>query len=154
MHLRSALERFRGRGAPAASAKDVHAGSGPALEPELGSESAAVAAALTAWRRKAANIVMAVVVAANLPVIVLGIFGHGPPMGPLVKGIGIAGYLVLAAAALFRRIEYRTRLLVRGELQARTFRKTASIRPRASARTRSRLMGHMITRSSLILSHR
>jgi len=75
-------------------------------------ESDAVHAALTAWRRKAADIVLAVVAAANLPVIILGIFGYSPPVGPLLKVVGIAGYLVLVAAALFRRIEYRTRLFV------------------------------------------
>ena len=40
-----------------------------------------------------------------------GWFGHDPPMGSLAKRIGLGIYVVVAAAAVFRRIEYRRRLL-------------------------------------------
>jgi signal transduction histidine kinase len=79
---------------------------GPGAE----SESAAVDATLAVWRRKAANILLAVVAFAHLPVIVLGILGRGPLMGLLPKTVGLAVYLAVAAAALFRWVDYRRRV--------------------------------------------
>ncbi len=81
-------------------AKQVH--SLISSDEELRLESAAVDAALDAWRHKASDILLAVVAAAHLPVIVLGWLGHGPSMGLLPKTVGLAVYLVVAAAALFR----------------------------------------------------
>ena len=82
----------------------------PGSDAELHREGVTLDSALGAWRRKASDILLAVVAAAHLPVIVLGILGHGPPMGPLPKGVGLAVYLVVAAAALFRRVDYRRRV--------------------------------------------
>lgn len=79
---------------------------------DLRAESAAIDATLDAWRRKASDILLVVVAAAHLPVIVLGWLGHGPPMGSLPKTVGLAVYLVVAAAALFRWVEYRRRVWV------------------------------------------
>ncbi len=80
------------------------------MEPEAGPESAAVEAALAAWRRKAADILMAATVAAHLPVIVADTLGYVRPAGRLTIALCIAAYLVMAAAALLRRVPYRTRL--------------------------------------------
>jgi signal transduction histidine kinase len=91
-------------------ARHVKAQRGPDHEGELGPESAAVDAALDAWRHKASDILLAVVAVAHLPVIVLGILGHGPLMGPLPKTVGLAVYLVAAAAALLRWVDYRRRV--------------------------------------------
>ena len=73
-------------------------------------ESAVVDATLAVWRLKAVNILLAVVACAHLPVIVLGILGRGPIMGLFPKSVGLAVYLVVAAAALFRRVDYRWRV--------------------------------------------
>lgn len=75
-------------------------------------ESSEVDAALLAWRRKAADIALAVVAAANLPVLVLGILGARPEMGDLLKVLGVVDYLLLAGAALLRPIGFRVRLLM------------------------------------------
>jgi len=80
------------------------------MDPELGAEGTAVDAILAAWRRRAGDLLMAVVAAFHLPAIVLIMLGHGPPMGSLVRAVAITSYLVIAAAALLRRIEHRTRL--------------------------------------------
>ena len=82
------------------------------MEPEPGPESATVDAALAAWRRKAAEILMVASAAVHLPVIVLVVLGYGPPIGPLVRTISLTAYLVMAAAALLRRLDYRVRLSV------------------------------------------
>ncbi len=79
---------------------------------EPGPESAAVDAALAGWRRKAADILMVATAAVHLPVIVLVVLGYWPPVGPLVRAISLAVYLVMAAAALLRRVDYRVRLWV------------------------------------------
>jgi hypothetical protein len=88
-------------------ARQVPQRTNAAPESELGPESSAVDAALQAWRRKAGDILLAVVAAAHLPVIVLGVLGHGPQMGLLPKAVGVAVYLVAAAAALLRWVDYR-----------------------------------------------
>jgi len=80
------------------------------MEPGLGPESAAVEAALVAWRRKAANVLLAASAAVYLPVFVLLGLGYGPPVGSQVKALCYTAYLVIAATALLRRAEYRTRL--------------------------------------------
>jgi signal transduction histidine kinase len=80
------------------------------MEPELGPEGAAVDAALDAWRRKAANILLTAAAAVQLPALVLLMLGYGPLLGPPVKAVVITVYLVLATAALSRPINYRTRL--------------------------------------------
>lgn len=81
-----------------------------APEPELRVEDATVDASLQAWRRNASDILLAVVAAAHLPVLVLGILGQGPPMGRFPKIVGLVVYLVVIAAALLRRFEYRRRV--------------------------------------------
>ena len=81
-----------------------------APEPERGAEDATVDAPLQAWRRNASDILMAVVAAAHLPVLVLGILGQGPPMGQFPKIVGLIAYLIVAAAALCRWVEYRRRV--------------------------------------------
>jgi signal transduction histidine kinase len=91
-------------------ARHVNAQRGPEHEGEPGPESAAVDAALDAWRRKASDILLAVVAVAHLPVIVLGVLGHGPLMGLFPKTVGLAVYLVAAVAALLRWIDYRQRV--------------------------------------------
>ncbi len=75
-----------------------------------GSESAAVEAALAAWRRIATDVILAAVAAVHLPPVILVALDHGPPMGRLVKAAGLTGYLVIAAAALLRRVERRKRI--------------------------------------------
>jgi signal transduction histidine kinase len=89
-------------------AEDVHLRSGPGAE--LGSESAAVDVALDGWRRKATDILLAVVAVAHLPVIVLAVLGHGPLMGLFPKTVGLAVYVVAAVAALLRWVDYRRRV--------------------------------------------
>ncbi len=79
---------------------------------ELRPEGPAVEAALLAWRRKAADVLLIAATAVHLPGLVLLMLGHGPPMAPWVRGIAIPLYAVLAASALLRRVEYRTRLCV------------------------------------------
>ncbi len=81
------------------------------LDAKRAVEGVTVDAALDTWRRKATDILLIVVAAGNLPVIILGWLGHGPRMGQLAKGLGLGIYLVVAAAALFRRLDYRKRLL-------------------------------------------
>jgi signal transduction histidine kinase len=88
--------------------KHQHSWTGP--DAKLCQESAAVDAALDAWRHKASDILLAVVAVAHLPVIVLGVLGHAPLMGWLPKAVGVVVYFVVAAAALFRRVEYRRRV--------------------------------------------
>ena len=82
-------------------------------ESELRPESATVDAVLDAWRRKAADILMAASAAVHLPVIVLVVLGYGPPIGRLVRAIALTAYVVMAAAALLRRFDYRARLWCR-----------------------------------------
>ncbi|MCC6861921.1 MAG: sensor histidine kinase [Bryobacterales bacterium] len=79
-------------------------------ESEPGPESATLNAALAAWRRKAADILMVATVAVHLPVIILVVLGYGPPIGSLVRAISLTAYLVMAAAALLRRFHYQVRL--------------------------------------------
>jgi signal transduction histidine kinase len=88
------------------------AGAAAAIEAREAGDTAAVDAALVAWRSRAAQIALVVVAAAHLPVIVLGWLGQGPPMAPLAKAIGIATYLVVAGAALLHRVDYRRKLIV------------------------------------------
>ena len=81
------------------------------MERQSGPESAAVDAALMAWRRKAADVLMIATAAVHLPVIIIVMLGYGTPAGPLGIAIAVTGYVVMAAAALLRQVEYRTRLL-------------------------------------------
>jgi signal transduction histidine kinase len=74
-------------------------------------EGAAADAALVEWRRKAANILLAASAAAFLPSGILFFLGYGPPIpSPVARSAELASYLVMIAAALLRRIEYRKRL--------------------------------------------
>ncbi len=82
------------------------------IQPELGPESAAVAGALAAWRHKAADILMVASAAVHLPVIILVVLGYGPPIGRLASVVSFTAYLLMAAAALLRRFDYRVRLWV------------------------------------------
>ena len=84
----------------------------PVIEPELRPEGAAVDAALAAWRRKAADVVLIVAAAAHFPSFVLMVVGTGPPMGLLVRALGITAYLGVAAVALMRWVDQRKRLWV------------------------------------------
>jgi signal transduction histidine kinase len=89
------------------------AGAAAAMQGSGASDSAAaVDAALVAWRGRATQIGLVAVAAAHVPVIVLAWLGHGPPMTPLSKAIGIAIYLLVAGAALLPRVDYRRRLIV------------------------------------------
>ncbi len=80
------------------------------MEPEGAPESAAVDAALAAWRAKAANILLAANAAFHLPFVVIVTLGSGPPAGLMVRVTGVAAYIVMAAAALLRRFNHRKRL--------------------------------------------
>jgi signal transduction histidine kinase len=80
------------------------------MEPGLGPESAAVEAALVAWRGKAANVLLAASAALYLPALVLLRLGYGPTVGSLVRTLCLTAYLVIAATALLRRVDYRPRL--------------------------------------------
>ena len=77
----------------------------------LAPKSAEVDAALTAWRRKGADILLIAYAAAYAPAVVLVMLGYSPASGLVTKAILIPAYLVVAAAALCRRVEYRSRLL-------------------------------------------
>ncbi len=79
-------------------------------EAEPGRESAAVDAALAGWRRNSSNVLLTAIAAVNLPVVVAVMFGYGPPVGPVLRALGLAVYIVIAGSALLRRVEYRTRL--------------------------------------------
>jgi hypothetical protein len=79
-------------------------------DPSPESESAAVDATLEAWRRKAANILLAATAAVHLPALALLILGYGPPVNSLTKAVGLTAYLVMVGSALVHRIGYRTRL--------------------------------------------
>lgn len=79
--------------------------------PEAGPESAAIDAALAAWRRKGAEILITVNAAVHLPAVLIVALGHGPPAGPVAKAAAFAAYFGLLAAALLRRVRQRTRLL-------------------------------------------
>ncbi len=79
-------------------------------EPSPESESAAVDATLEAWRRKAANILLASTAVVHLPALALLVLGYGPPVNSLTKAVGLTGYVIMVASALLRRIGYRTRL--------------------------------------------
>lgn len=80
------------------------------MDAKAGPESAAVKAALTAWRRKAADILMAASAGVHLPLIVLGAAGYGPALSWRTKAICIVAYVIMVGAALFRRVDYRPRL--------------------------------------------
>jgi len=97
---------------PLSPAQCVHSPSCPDGGAGLCPESAEVDAALTAWRRKASDILLAVLAAGLLPVSVLVILGYSPPVAPLPKAVVIAAFLVVCAAALFRWIEYQRRVEV------------------------------------------
>lgn len=73
-------------------------------------EGAGVDAALDAWRRKAADILLAVLAAALLPAAVLVTIGYCPPAALLARVASIGVYLVLCAAALLRGVGYRRRV--------------------------------------------
>jgi hypothetical protein len=91
------------------SAERVRSRPAPEVDPDP--EGVTVDAALDAWRRMASDITLAAVTAAYLPAIVLGVLGYVPEMGTVVITAGTAIYLVLVAAAVLRRIDYRRRLL-------------------------------------------
>ncbi len=65
---------------------------------------------LREWRRKAANLVIAAAVFLYLPVIVLFLAGYGPTVSAPVTVTAVGGFLVLVAAAVLRRIDYRVRV--------------------------------------------
>ena len=79
-------------------------------EAEPGRESAAVDAALAGWRRNSSNVLLTAIAAIHLPMIVAVILGYGPPIGPVLRALGLAVYIVIAGSALLRRVEYRKRL--------------------------------------------
>ena len=79
-------------------------------EPKPRPESAAVDAALAAWRRKAADVLMAANAAVHLPPIIVLALGHGPQLGLLPRTVAFAVYFVMAAAALLRQVRQETRL--------------------------------------------
>jgi signal transduction histidine kinase len=79
------------------------------MEADAGLESAA-AAALAAWRHKAAEILLAATAVVHLPPVVLFVLGHGPLLGSRIRTIAGAAYLVMLASALLRRVDYRKRL--------------------------------------------
>jgi signal transduction histidine kinase len=81
-------------------------------DPKAGPEAAAVDAALAAWRRRATDILLTASAAVHLPVVVLMMLGLGPPASSLVRAFCLTAYLVMAASAVLRRLEYRTRLWV------------------------------------------
>lgn len=83
----------------------------PGVTPRVRPNSAEVDVALTAWRRKAADVLLIAYAAAYAPTAILGMLGYSPASGLVTKAILIPVYLVLAAAALCRRVEYRSRLL-------------------------------------------
>ena len=82
------------------------------MESGLRPESAAVDTALDAWRRKAADLLLIAAAVVHLPVLILLLLGHGAPMAWWLRDVTIPLYLVMVAVALFRTVNYRTRLSV------------------------------------------
>ncbi len=92
--------------------KHVDAQGRPGRQPELGSESAAVDAALAAWRRKAADILMTATAVVHLPAVIIVVLGHGPPLGLLARAVAVTTYLLMVAGALLRQVRHRNRLFI------------------------------------------
>ncbi len=65
---------------------------------------------LAGWRHSAADLLLAASTAVHLPPLVLVLLGHGPPLPWLLKAAGVTAYLVMAAAAVLRRIDWRARV--------------------------------------------
>ncbi len=63
------------------------------------------------WRRMADNVLPGASATASLPSSILFLLGNGPPVPSLLaRSVALVAYLVMIAAALFHRIEYRRRL--------------------------------------------
>lgn len=77
-----------------------------------GPEVAAVDGALDQWRHKAADLLLVAAALTHLPVVILLMLGQGAPMAWWLRDAFIPLYVVMAVAALFRGVNYRTRLLV------------------------------------------
>ncbi len=90
--------------------KHQHSRASP--DAELGPESAAVDAALDEWRQKVADVVLVAAAVTHLPVVILLLLGHGAPMAWWLRDTFISLYVVVVAVALFRTVNYRTRLFV------------------------------------------
>ncbi len=88
------------------------AGSDSDVSPRHDSERAEVEAALTAWRGKAADILLAVVAVVQLPIVIVVVLGKGPPMGSVAVSLAVLAWFSIAWAALFRRVALRRRLAV------------------------------------------
>lgn len=69
-----------------------------------------VKAALYNWRCKAADVFAAISVLVYLPVIILVISGHGPPLAWSVQLLVYSSYLVVVLSALLKTLDHRIRL--------------------------------------------
>ncbi|HEY3413773.1 MAG TPA: sensor histidine kinase [Armatimonadota bacterium] len=67
-------------------------------------------APLIEWRRKATDALTIVASVVYLPGLALWLAGHGPPAGWQVMALAVAGYLIVLAGALLRRIDHRPRV--------------------------------------------
>lgn len=76
------------------------------------SEGPEVDVALLAWRRKATDVLLIAAATVHLPLVVLAMLGRAGPLPQVEKDIGFAAYVLTAAAALMRRVDYKTRLWV------------------------------------------
>ncbi|MHB0936217.1 MAG: sensor histidine kinase [Armatimonadota bacterium] len=65
---------------------------------------------LTAWRRRATDVLLSVSAIVLLPVVVLALLGFGFPGTWWFKVSGLAAYLTIAAGMLARRVDYRMRV--------------------------------------------
>ena len=80
------------------------------MEPGLRPESVAVDTALDAWRRKAADRLLIAAAVVHLPALIMLLLGYGAPMAWWLRDVTLPVYLVMVAVALFRTVNYRTRL--------------------------------------------
>lgn len=83
---------------------------GVAVEHQGAKPQAPVEEALGRWRRKASEVLMAVVALAHLPGAVLAVLGYAPAMPAPLLTAGLTAYGVMAAAAVLWRMDHELRL--------------------------------------------
>ncbi len=77
---------------------------------DLPSGDLAIDAALAAWRRKAANVLLIASAAGHLLPVILLAAGYTAPVRPWFKATGLLCYLIMVASAVLPRVDWRIRL--------------------------------------------
>ncbi len=75
----------------------------------LAPDGSTVDAALSEWRRKAAEALLAASIISYMPGIVLVILGKAPPSTGLVQVTIVGAYMVVVVCTIYRRIDFRIR---------------------------------------------